>query len=480
MRAIHAICLALPGAVILHAASLSDVRTGAKRDLQESLARLSQLRQQVEREKTPLAKEVNALEREAREKRDEYERRLRLRDNREASLLELEKDVEEQEAELAASLSLLRDYVRSWRNGLGNPEKNHLANQLSNALETNSSDTTDATAENLAATLRATKLSLEALQDSFGGRFMDGEAIVPPEGGRKEGNFFALGPITYFTGSDGTVGIVERPSSSEDAEEGQLTPSLARIAEPSRVLTAPEKVADAIREGLGEKDEKEFILPLDPTLGKALIIEAGEPTLIEELKKGGIWIYPIIAFAVISVLIAFFKAIQILLVREPRRPASLEGKFSGPFEALRSAASKNAGRKAEVLEEILYERIIDAQVRLEKALPLVAVTAATAPLLGLLGTVTGMIDVFRQITNFANPESSELARGISEALVTTKFGLITAIPALIIHALLSRRLQGLVAKMETFASRLVNLAANGNKKTKVQEASVPTVEDSSS
>ena len=149
-------------------------------------------------------------------------------------------------------------------------------------------------------------------------------------------------------------------------------------------------------------------------------------------------------------------------MQTPRKPASLDGAFAGPFEDLRLAAKENLGRKAEVLEEILYERIIDAQVRLEKALPLVAVTAATAPLLGLLGTVTGMIDVFRQITNFANPESSELARGISEALVTTKFGLITAIPSLIVHALLSRRLQGLIAKMETFASRLVNLAANGN------------------
>jgi biopolymer transport protein ExbB len=191
-------------------------------------------------------------------------------------------------------------------------------------------------------------------------------------------------------------------------------------------------------------------------------METGEPTLIEELQKGGIWIYPILLFAGLSVIIAFFKAIQILRVRTPTRAASLDGSFQGPFEQLRIAAKENMGRKAEILEEILYERIIDAQVRLEKALPLIAVTAATAPLLGLLGTVTGMIDVFRQITNFANPESSELARGISEALVTTKFGLITAIPSLIVHALLSRRLQGLVAKMETFASRLVNLAANGN------------------
>ena len=82
---------------------------------------------------------------------------------------------------------------------------------------------------------------------------------------------------------------------------------------------------------------------------------------------------------------------------------------------------------------------------------------AVTPLLGLLGTVTGMIDVFRQITNFANPENSELARGISEALVTTKFGLITAIPALVIHALLNRRLQGMISKMEGFSARLVHL-----------------------
>ena len=93
----------------------------------------------------------------------------------------------------------------------------------------------------------------------------------------------------------------------------------------------------------------------------------------------------------------------------------------------------------------------------DRGMPLIAITAATAPLLGLLGTVTGMIDVFRQITNFANPENSELARGISEALVTTKFGLITAIPSLIAHALLSRRLQGLVSKMEGFSARLVHL-----------------------
>ncbi len=460
MKRLAVASFALFAANFAYAVNLAEVRTSAKRDLEGALGRLANLRQDVEEEKAPIVREVNALEREARRKRGEFDRRLRLRDNREAGLLELRREVEEAESDLSGNLGLLRDYARSWRSGLSTPEKAHLAENLSQALATPVNNVS--TAENLAASLRVTRLSLGALRSSFGGQALEGEAIVPPEGTRQAGSFFALGPLTFFAAPGGAAGIVESPRRGDDTDAGDLTPTLARTIPPARLLPTPDAIASVIQDALSADAGEEFILPLDPTLGKALVMETGEPTLIEELKKGGIWIYPILAFAAISVLIALFKAFQILRVREPRKPASLDGAFAGPFEDLRLAAKENLGRKAEVLEEILYERIIDAQVRLEKALPLVAVTAATAPLLGLLGTVTGMIDVFRQITNFANPESSELARGISEALVTTKFGLITAIPSLIVHALLSRRLQGLIAKMETFASRLVNLAANGN------------------
>jgi biopolymer transport protein ExbB len=227
--------------------------------------------------------------------------------------------------------------------------------------------------------------------------------------------------------------------------------------EPSRLQKASDASSDAIARALSTPTDTLAIIPLDPSLGKAFVMEGGELSLIEELQKGGIWIYPILFFAAISLLIAVYKAFQILGVPTPRELASLDGSYRGPFELLRKTARSYQGNKPEILEEILYEGIIDFQVRLEKALPLIAITAATAPLLGLLGTVTGMIDVFRQITNFANPENSELARGISEALVTTKFGLITAIPSLIAHALLSRRLQGVVSKLEGFAARLVHL-----------------------
>ena len=114
-------------------------------------------------------------------------------------------------------------------------------------------------------------------------------------------------------------------------------------------------------------------------MGKALIMEEGELTPLEELEKGGIWIYPIVFFAGLSLLIALFKTLQIVFISTPGKAPSLEGKYSGTFEILRKTANSYKGKHDEVLEEILYETIIDVQVRLEKALPLVAVTAATAP-----------------------------------------------------------------------------------------------------
>jgi len=89
-------------------------------------------------------------------------------------------------------------------------------------------------------------------------------------------------------------------------------------------------------------------------------------------------------------------------------------------------------------------------------LPIIAVTAATSPLLGLLGTVSGMIATFNLITLFGSGDPKPLAGGISEALVTTLFGLVVAIPALILHAFLSRRSQGIVQTTERLGLSFVN------------------------
>jgi len=121
-----------------------------------------------------------------------------------------------------------------------------------------------------------------------------------------------------------------------------------------------------------------------------------------------------------------------------------------------SAGVEHAKDSRGTLEEILYERILAARPGLERFLPFIALTAAAAPLLGLLGTVTGMIKTFNLITIFGTGDAKSLSSGISEALVTTELGLIVAIPALIIHGLLSRLARQKLGEMEQTAVGFVN------------------------
>ena len=438
---------------VVHAQGIQQVRATARQDLQDATQRLASLRETIEMEKIPLAQKVASQERDAAAKRKDLDRKLRLRDNRDANLLQLKEEVQKNERELESSLRLLKDYARSWRQGTPPAEQALWNQRLSQSL----SQDQGPMGQSIQAYMDILQLSILATHEQAGGLSFPGDAIVPPEGMREDGIFWAIGPVTFFSGAEGSAGFIEKPFHSDQFSSVDLSADSVKRLEPSRLQKASDTSSEAIALALSTPTDTLAIIPLDPSLGKAFVMEGGELSLLEELQKGGIWIYPILFFAAISLLIAVYKAFQILGVPTPSELASLDGSYLGPFELLRKTARSYQGNKPEILEEILYEGIIDFQVRLEKALPLIAVTAATAPLLGLLGTVTGMIDVFRQITNFANPENSELARGISEALVTTKFGLITAIPSLIAHALLSRRLQGVVSKLEGFAARLVHL-----------------------
>ena len=452
------------GLTNLHSQSIQQVRAKARNDLKDSIERLALLRKQIEDEKTPLTLEVAKLERDARDKRAEIDQRMRQRDNRDASLLQLKDEVKENEAALETSLRLLKDYARGWVQSVPSSERILHSSSLSSALAKEKDDM----ASTFVAYLDVAALSTSSIINQAGGGAYSGDAIVPPEGIRESGIFWTVGPLLYFRGDSGSSGFLDKSYEQTQDTGADMTADSVKRNTPPRLLIANESTSQKIGQALLAVSQKMTSLPMDPSLGKALVIEGSEPTLLEEMQKGGIWIYPILFFALASVLIALFKAAQILRIPFPHSPVTLAGNFGGPFELLRKTAQGYRGNKPEILEEILYEIIIDWQARLEKGMALIAITAATAPLLGLLGTVTGMIDVFRQITNFANPENSELARGISEALVTTKFGLITAIPSLIAHALLSRRLQGLVSKMEGFSARLVHLKKEAPKEALTQ------------
>ena len=131
-------------------------------------------------------------------------------------------------------------------------------------------------------------------------------------------------------------------------------------------------------------------------------------------------------------------------------------KIRHPAGAVLQRAIRMSSSSAEDVEEALYEEYLKAMPPLERGLPLIAIASATAPLLGLLGTVTGMIHTFSLINIFGTGDAKSLSSGIAEALVTTEFGLIVAIPALILHALLSRKVSGIRTATEMASIAYVN------------------------
>jgi biopolymer transport protein ExbB len=113
------------------------------------------------------------------------------------------------------------------------------------------------------------------------------------------------------------------------------------------------------------------------------------------------------------------------------------------------------GSRAE-LENVLQEAILAEIPAQERFLSTLGVLASIAPLLGLLGTVTGMIHTFELITFHGTGDPRMLSSGISEALVTTMFGLGVAIPIMLAHSLISRRVEERIADLEEKAISFVN------------------------
>ena len=166
--------------------------------------------------------------------------------------------------------------------------------------------------------------------------------------------------------------------------------------------------------------------------------------LLNHLRQGGVIMIPILLLGVVCILVVLFKLLELLVHRSSKDFHQLE---------ITAKASPNKG---EDLENELFTIAQKCIARREHLLFWLGVSTSAAPLLGLLGTVTGMIHTFRLITAFGVGDARLLADGISEALVTTEAGLCVAIPALLCHAwftrLACRHATNLEAKISSLCS----------------------------
>jgi len=204
---------------------------------------------------------------------------------------------------------------------------------------------------------------------------------------------------------------------------------------------------------------------IDPSLGSLLGLVVETPTLRERIDQGG-WIgYAIIVVAALGILLAIFRWLVLTLtsMKVRRQMGSHQPSNSNPLGRIQAAYEEHKGEDLETLQLHLDDAVLKELPALERGLNLVKVLAAVAPLMGLLGTVIGMIVTFQAITLFGTGDPKLMAGGISQALITTVLGLIAAVPLLILHAFASATSRRLGQILEEQSVSLVADAEKANR-----------------
>ena len=178
---------------------------------------------------------------------------------------------------------------------------------------------------------------------------------------------------------------------------------------------------------------------LDVTRGSILALLVESPTIGEQVNQGGIVGYSIIALGIIGLLIAIWRWIVLTLAarKVSAQLKSDSASADNPLGRVLAAYESNRNADTETIELKLSEAALKEMPGLTKGLLFIKVVSVVAPLMGLLGTVTGMIKTFQVITLYGAGDPKMMAGGISQALVTTVLGLVVAIPMVLIHTVVS-------------------------------------------
>lgn len=202
---------------------------------------------------------------------------------------------------------------------------------------------------------------------------------------------------------------------------------------------------------------------IDPSLGTLLGLIVESPTPMERLAQGRQVGYIIVSIAILGTILGIFKWVTLTLTSGAVRGQVRKQKASkgNPLGRVMLAYENTNSRDVETVALKLDDAILKEIPRLEGGLNLIKVLAAVAPLLGLLGTVIGMINTFQAITLYGTGDPQIMASGISEALVTTVLGLIAAIPLLLLHAFASGASRRVTQILEEQAAGIVAEHAEG-------------------
>jgi biopolymer transport protein ExbB len=197
-------------------------------------------------------------------------------------------------------------------------------------------------------------------------------------------------------------------------------------------------------------DSGNVSLAIDPSRGALLSLVIQAPGLIEEISFGGGVGYTILAIGALGFALGLFRLFSLQAVgrRVSAQLKTSEITTNNPLGRVLAVYSANSATATDTLELKLDEAIIRETPRLERSQGIIKVIAAVAPLMGLLGTVVGMIKTFQTITLFGTGDPKLMADGISQALVTTVEGLVVAIPMVFLYSLVSGKSKEIIEILE--------------------------------
>lgn len=408
--------------------SSSQLEAGLLRDIKKSQSQLLALQKKQSAERQAFSRRLHKAEVQVEGLRDKAATIQRLADEKTLALQELQDRLKNWQEQDAYQAYALVDY-------------------LSNKIDLDDTHNSDVLLDLFE---QQAQEQQEALIPSW-----KTQKVISSEGQLQEAQVLRLGPVRWAV-SNNTAGWLN----------DKIIPEIILQASDSQHRSWQTQAL----QGQGE-------LHFDPSLERAIKLAQQEESLGEHIYKGGIWALPILFFGLVAVVCALLKSVQLLLL--PKWIPAIGSRTSAAFQrGDREAAKqlqtlfgeqKKRGIQSQLLdiclseeqlgprEDRLFNSLMADKQRLEKWLGTIAVIAAVAPLLGLLGTVSGMIETFKLMTIFGSGDASAVSSGISEALVTTELGLVVAIPALLLHAFLQRWVRQQNSKAEAFAIELSQL-----------------------
>ncbi len=254
------------------------------------------------------------------------------------------------------------------------------------------------------------------------------------------------------------VGVFNLLSKGHYLSYNPETGVLAELARQPRGLSKGALALQAAEQGFTAVS----VDPSGPVGGGLLRALADRPGPLEKWHQGGLVGYVITGLGAVALVLALWRAVVLRAVFAGVRRQLKQGAdyvLDNPLGRVLSVADTYAGLDPESMELKLHEAILKERPSIEKALNLLKIIAMIAPLLGLLGTVTGMIVVFQQITIFGAGDPKLMAGGISQALVTTVLGLLVAIPTLLLHTWVNGYARGILHVLEEQSAGIVALKA---------------------